>query len=57
MEQVQEELGLEQGSKLAEFKKNDFSALDFRIPADSQAITMQCYPQRTIPGVQLGTLE
>lgn len=57
MEQVQEELGLEQGSKLAEFYFNDFSALDFRVPADSPAVKMGCYPQGKVPGVQLGILE
>jgi hypothetical protein len=57
MEQVQEELGLEQGSKLAEFTVKDFSGLDFRVPADSPAIEMRCYPQGQVPGVQLGILE
>jgi hypothetical protein len=57
LEQVQEELGLEQGSKSAELAFNDFSALDFRVPADSPAIEMRCYPQGKVPGVQLGTLE
>lgn len=57
LEQVQEELGLEQGSKLAEFTVNDFSALDFRVPADSTAAKMRCYPRGKVPGVQLGTLE
>jgi len=57
LEQVREELGLEQGSELAEFKVNDFSALDFRVPIGSPAVKMGCYPQGKIPGVQLGTLE
>lgn len=57
LEQVQQELGLEQGSKVAMFKMNDFSALDFRVPADSLAITMQCYPQGNIPGVKMGIIE
>ena len=57
LEQVQEELGLEQGSKLAEFTVNDFSGLDFRVPADSPAVKMRCYPQGNVPGVKLGTLE
>lgn len=57
LQQVQEELALEQGSKLAEFTVNDFSALDFRVPADSSAVTMRCYPRGNVPGVQLGTLE
>jgi hypothetical protein len=57
LELVQEELGLEQGSMLTEFKVNDFSALDFRVPADSSAVKMRCYPQGNVPGVQLGILE
>ena len=57
LEQVQEELGLEQGSMLTEFTVNDFSALDFRVPVDSPAVKMRCYPQGKVPGVQLGTLE
>jgi len=57
LEQVQKELGLEQGSKSAEFTVNDFSSLDFRVPANSPAIEMRCYPQGQVPGVQLGILE
>ena len=57
LEQVREGLGLEQGSKLAELAVNDFSALDFRVPADSPAIKMGCYPRGKVPGVQLGTIE
>lgn len=56
IEQVRGELGLEQGSKLAEFAVNDFSALDFRVPADSPAVKMGCYPKGRIPGVKLGIL-
>jgi len=57
LEQVRQELGLEQGSKYAELGFNDFSALDFRVSADSPAVRMKCYPQGTIPCVQLGILE
>jgi len=57
LEQVQKELGLEQGSKSAEFTVNDFSSLDFRVPANSPAIEMQCFPQGNVPGVKLGILE
>jgi hypothetical protein len=57
LEQVQKELGLEQGSKLAEPAFNDFSAFDFRVPDSSPAVKMGCYPQGTIPGVKLGILE
>ena len=57
LERVREELGLEQGSKLAEFTVKDFSALDFRVPADSPAVKMRCYPQGEVPGVRLEILE
>jgi len=57
LEQVRQELGLEQGSMLAEFTVNDFSALDFRVAKDSPVIIMQCYPRGKVPGVQLGILE
>jgi nitrous oxidase accessory protein NosD len=57
LEQVQEELGLEQGSKLAGPAFNDFSALDFRVPAGSPAVKMGCCPKGKIPGVKSGILE
>jgi len=57
LEQVREELGIEQGSTITEFTVKDFAALDFRVPADSPAVKMRCYPQGEVPGVQLGTLE
>jgi len=57
LEQVEQELGLEQGSKIAKFTVSDFSALDYRVPADSPAVKMRCYPQGTIPGVHLGILD
>ena len=57
LEQVQGELGLERGSKEADPAFKDFSALDFRIPADSPAVTMQCYTQGNIPGVQVGIIK
>ncbi|MHC4438195.1 MAG: hypothetical protein ACYS3S_12610 [Planctomycetota bacterium] len=56
LEQVQEELGLEHGSRITEFAVSDFSALDLRVPANSPAIKMKCYPKGAIPGVQLGIL-
>jgi hypothetical protein len=57
LEQVRQELGLEQGSKLAKPAFNDFSALDFRVPAGTPAVKMECYPKGIIPGVKLGILE
>jgi hypothetical protein len=57
LEQVRQELGLEQGSRVVDFTVSDFLALDFRVPADSPAIEMGCYPKGTIPGVKLGILD
>ena len=57
LEQVQKELGLEQGSRVVEFTVSNFSALDFSVPTDSPVVKMRCYPQGTIPGVQLGILD
>lgn len=31
--------------------------VDFRVPADSPALTMRCYPQGKVPGARLGTYE
>jgi hypothetical protein len=56
LEQVRQEIGLEQGSRTAELTFSDFSALDFRVPAGSPAVIMNCYPKGAIPGVQLGIL-
>jgi len=54
---VRDALNLEEGSSLVELVFKDFSALDFRVPKESPAVTMRCYPQGSVPGVQLGTLE
>jgi parallel beta-helix repeat protein len=54
IEEVQAKLGLGQGSRVAMlFFANPFG-LDLRVPADSPAIAMGCYPRGTVPGVQLG---
>ena len=53
---VQRELSLAQGSKVDAFRVRDYTALDLRVPADSPAVRMGCYPCGTVPGVQLGTL-
>ena len=57
LDDVRNALNLEQGSRTAELVFKDFSAVDLRVPKDSPALTMRCYPQGSIPGVQLGTLE
>ncbi len=45
LEAVHKELSLDQNSRVAEFHVKDFAALDLRVPADSPAVTMGCYPQ------------
>jgi parallel beta-helix repeat protein len=55
LEAVQQELSLDQNSAIAEFHVEDFGALDLRVPADSPAVTMGCYPQGSVPGVRTGT--
>jgi len=53
---VRKELSLAEGGKIEAFGVHDYSALDFRVPADSPALRMGCYPRGTVPGVRLGTL-
>ncbi len=56
LDAVRAELGLGQGSKVAQLSFADYSSLDLRVKADSPALTMGCYPQGPVPGVQLGVL-
>jgi hypothetical protein len=56
LEDVQSELKLESGSQVADFQVDDYLARDFRVPADSLALMMGCYPNGDVPGVKLGTL-
>ena len=39
-----------------DFKVEDYLARDFRLPAESPALKMGCYPKGDVPGVKLGTL-
>jgi hypothetical protein len=58
LSKVSEELlELEKGSVVAPFIFADYHALDFRIPADSEAIKKECYPRGEVPLVRLGTIE
>jgi len=52
---VREQLSLDQNSEVAEFHVEDFPALDFRVPADSPAITMGCHPRGPVPDVRIET--
>ncbi len=54
--EVQKRLKLEQGSVVAPFVFGDYLTRDFRIPANSLALKMDCYPRGVVPGVQLGVL-
>jgi hypothetical protein len=56
LDDVRSELKLENGSVAVEFKFEDYLTRDFRVPADSPALKMGCYPKGDIQGVKLGTL-
>ena len=53
---VQTELKMENGSAIAPFEVADYLTLDLRVPANSPALKMKCYPQGEVPGVKLGVL-
>jgi parallel beta-helix repeat protein len=55
LDELHKDLSVDQGSALAEFHVKDYSALDLRVPADSPAVKMGCYPHGTVPQVRLGT--
>jgi len=55
LDAVRRELGLERGGEVVDIAVKDFRKLDLRVPADSPAIRMQCYPQGDVFGVKLGT--
>jgi hypothetical protein len=54
---VRQELKLEQGSVVTDFKFADFLTRDFRVPAHSLALKMGCYPKGEVPGVKLGVIK
>ncbi len=55
--EVNKELNLEQNSVVAPFAVKDYLTRDLRVPADSLALKMKCYPQGEVPGVMLGVLK
>jgi parallel beta-helix repeat protein len=57
LDDVRQELGLEQGSRCEPFVFADYLTRDFRVPADSPALKMKCYPEGAVPGVRLGVLQ
>lgn len=56
LDEMRKELAVDQHSEMAEFHVKDYSAWDFRVPTNSPAVKMDCYPRGTVPKVQLGTL-
>lgn len=55
--EINEALSLEQGSQLGRLEFADWATLDLRVPKDSPAITMGCYPRGEVPGVRLGVID
>jgi hypothetical protein len=56
LDEVRQELSTDQGGRVAEFHVADYSALDLRVPSDSPAVKMNCYPRGMVPGVRFGLL-
>ncbi len=56
LDDVRKDLSVDQGSQVTEFHMGDYSALDLRVPSDSLAIQMDCYPRGIVPQARLGTL-
>ena len=56
LDAVRDALSLDQGSRVLRFSVADYFGLDFRLPAGSPAVQMQCYPTGPVPDVRLGTL-
>lgn len=57
LETVLRELSLGRGSRIDDISIKDFHKLDLRVPANSTAVKIQCYPKGNVPGVLLGTYE
>ena len=53
---VRRELGLGQGSAIGPFAIGGYLTRDFRVPPDSPALRMACYPVGAVPDVTLGVL-
>jgi parallel beta-helix repeat protein len=56
LDEVRKDLLIDRRSQVAEFHVEDYARLDLRVPADSPAMKMDCYPRGSVPGVRLGTL-
>ncbi|KPK38171.1 MAG: hypothetical protein AMJ65_13275 [Phycisphaerae bacterium SG8_4] len=55
LDAVRRELAFEHTGRLADVAFRDFARLDLRVPAESRAIRMRCYPEGLVPGAKLGT--
>jgi len=53
---IQSELNLEEGSQLLPLIFHDFPECDFRMPRNSAAFSMNCYPRGEVPDVSLGAI-
>jgi hypothetical protein len=56
LDDVRSGLGLETGSQVVELTFANIHARDFRVPAESPALTLGCYPKGEIPGACRGIL-
>ena len=57
LDTVRRELGLEKGSRVEPVTfAGNILTLDFRVPANSPALQMGCYPKGDVPGVRLGVI-
>lgn len=56
LDAVRQTLSLDQGSRVVRFEMADYFGLDLRVPSDSPALQMHCYPRGPVPTVRLGTL-
>jgi len=54
LDAVRRELAFERTGRLAGIAFRDFGRLDLRVPADSPAVAMRCYPEGDVPRVRLG---
>jgi parallel beta-helix repeat protein len=54
LEDVRRALGFERGSRFAPARFGNYAARDFRLPKESEAFRMHCYPRGEVPGVLLG---
>lgn len=56
LDDVRAELKFENEGQAAEFTVLNDAARDFRVPPDSPALKLGCYPKGEVPGVRLGTV-